>query len=285
MSRRSSTHAAVTEKRALHCARTVEIAEYLLAAGSRRQCARRQSSVDARAVPGPRGAGRGTAARRARRLVRHLHRGRAARCGSRRGRSSLGIAAMVRALLRHNPPIGVREPRYGGTPLDWCVHGSLHGWMKDTGDFATATALLLDAGETFEPAVLPTGRDDVDTVLRAYHRGPGPAGGNRRTMARCRRVASRRNRRVRRLARPAWHKWLSRRRETYRPSRRIVNLREHRLILRIVRLQSGEVRHVAVRPEQHIDARHHRDVVALATPTGVSICTITSMLSLIVSGN
>jgi Ankyrin repeat len=80
----------------------------------------------------------------------------------------LGNAPMVRALLRHDPAIGVREPSYDGTPLDWCLYGSVHGWMKDKGDFATTATLLLDAGERFKPAVLPTGRDDVDTVLRAH---------------------------------------------------------------------------------------------------------------------
>ena len=80
----------------------------------------------------------------------------------------LGNAEMVQALLRHDPPIGVREANYDATPLDWCVHGSLHGWMKDTGDFATTATLLLNAGERVEPAILPTGRDDVDSVLRAF---------------------------------------------------------------------------------------------------------------------
>ncbi len=83
----------------------------------------------------------------------------------------LGNAQMVRALLQHNPAIGIRETSYNGTPLDWCVHGSLHGWMKDKGDFATTAGLLLAAGERVEPAVLPTGRDDVDTVLRAFLTG------------------------------------------------------------------------------------------------------------------
>jgi hypothetical protein len=80
----------------------------------------------------------------------------------------LGNVQMVQALLQHNPPIGVRETSYNGTPLDWCVYGSLHGWRNDKGDFATTTRLLLDAGERFEPAALPTGREDVDIVLRAY---------------------------------------------------------------------------------------------------------------------
>ena len=79
-----------------------------------------------------------------------------------------GNAEMVRLLLRHDPPIGVRETSYGGTPLNWCVHGSLHGWGKDKGDFATTARLLLDAGERTDPADLPTGRADVDAVLRAH---------------------------------------------------------------------------------------------------------------------
>ena len=83
----------------------------------------------------------------------------------------LGNAEMVQALLRRDPPIGVREANYNATPLDWCVYGSLHGWMKDKGDFATTATLLLNAGERVEPATLPTGRDDVDSVLRAFLSG------------------------------------------------------------------------------------------------------------------
>jgi len=79
-----------------------------------------------------------------------------------------GNADMVRLLLRRDPPIGVRESSYGGTALDWCVYGSVQGWAKDSGDFATTAQLLLDAGERPDPADLPTGRDDVDAVLRAH---------------------------------------------------------------------------------------------------------------------
>jgi ankyrin repeat protein len=77
-------------------------------------------------------------------------------------------ADMVRLLLRYDPPIGVREASHGGTPLDWCVYGSVCGWAHDTGDFATTVRLLLDAGERPDPSDLPTGRDDVDAVLRAH---------------------------------------------------------------------------------------------------------------------
>ena len=79
-----------------------------------------------------------------------------------------GNSDIVRLLLRHDPPLGVRDVSYGGTPLDWCLYGSVHGWRKDDGDFATTARLLLDAGERLDPASLPTGRDDVDAVLRAH---------------------------------------------------------------------------------------------------------------------
>ena len=54
-----------------------------------------------------------------------------------------GNADMTRLLLRHDPPVGVRESNYGGTPLDWCVYGSVQGWAKDRGDFAITAQLLL----------------------------------------------------------------------------------------------------------------------------------------------
>jgi ankyrin repeat protein len=77
-----------------------------------------------------------------------------------------GNAAMTRALLAHPSPIGVPDPTYGGTPLGAALYGAIHGWHAKTGDFATTVRLLLEAGERADPSVLPTGRDDVDAVLR-----------------------------------------------------------------------------------------------------------------------
>jgi Ankyrin repeats (3 copies) len=77
-----------------------------------------------------------------------------------------GNASLVRRLLAHDPPINVRDARYGGTPLGQCLYGAVHGWQQ--GDFPTTVQLLLDAGERLDPARLPTGRDDVDAVLRAH---------------------------------------------------------------------------------------------------------------------
>jgi ankyrin repeat protein len=76
-----------------------------------------------------------------------------------------GNAAMLQALLPHNPPIGVRDPTYGGTPLGQCLYGSLHGWSRDTGDYVTCVQLLLAAGERVDSRWLPFPRADVHAVL------------------------------------------------------------------------------------------------------------------------
>lgn len=81
-----------------------------------------------------------------------------------------GNAELTRRLLAHNPPIGVRDPRYGGTLLGWCIHGALHGWRCRTGDFVTTARLLLDAGERVDPGSVPTGRADLDAALQGRGR-------------------------------------------------------------------------------------------------------------------
>lgn len=80
----------------------------------------------------------------------------------------LGHREMVALLLRHDPPIGERDATFHGTPLDWCVHGSVHGWACTRGAFPESVRLLIEAGEKPDPSLLPTGRDDVDVVLREY---------------------------------------------------------------------------------------------------------------------
>ncbi len=54
----------------------------------------------------------------------------------------------------------------GGTLLGQCLYGALHGWHCRSGDFAATVRLLLGAGERVDPTDVPTGRDDVDAVLR-----------------------------------------------------------------------------------------------------------------------
>ena len=80
----------------------------------------------------------------------------------------LGNAGMTRQLLQRNPPLNSPDRTYGGTLLQNCLYGALHGWESERGDFVTTVGLLLAAGERVDPTSLPTGRDDLDALLRAH---------------------------------------------------------------------------------------------------------------------
>lgn len=59
-----------------------------------------------------------------------------------------GSVACVRALLAYDAGralVAVRDPAYGGTPLGWCCHGSLH-CGNPSADHAAVARLLLEAG-------------------------------------------------------------------------------------------------------------------------------------------
>ena len=47
------------------------------------------------------------------------------------GRRFSASAGLVRILLQHDPPIGVRDAHYDSTPLGWCVHGATQGYAKE----------------------------------------------------------------------------------------------------------------------------------------------------------
>lgn len=84
-----------------------------------------------------------------------------------------GNATLVRHLLPLGWPIGARDPQYQGTLVGWCLHGSVCGWHRKTGDFAAALSALLEAGERPNADQRPVGRADVDAVLGPY-RTPSP---------------------------------------------------------------------------------------------------------------
>jgi ankyrin repeat protein len=79
-----------------------------------------------------------------------------------------GNAEMTRRLLQHDPPINTPDPRYGGTLLGNCLYGALHGWSCESSpcDYPATVKLLLAAGEQVRPQYVPTGLDDIDTLLR-----------------------------------------------------------------------------------------------------------------------
>ena len=77
-----------------------------------------------------------------------------------------GSPEVVGALLGHpagRALIGVRDGHYGGTPLDWCCHGSLHG--NTNHDHAGVARLLLDAGASPDIETKQASAA-VDAVLR-----------------------------------------------------------------------------------------------------------------------
>lgn len=78
-----------------------------------------------------------------------------------------GNAAMARRLLESAPQLDLKEATHGSTALGWAIYGSLHGWYRDSGDYASVVAALLDAGAA-APADAATvdASDAVKAVLR-----------------------------------------------------------------------------------------------------------------------
>ncbi len=74
-----------------------------------------------------------------------------------------GNLAMVEALLKHNAPVNVFENEHGGSPLAWALHGSLHSWEREKGDYAGVTTALLAAGADVPKPDHPI--EAVDEVL------------------------------------------------------------------------------------------------------------------------
>jgi len=77
------------------------------------------------------------------------------------GQTALHFAAwhgnleMVLELIAHNAPVNVFETQHGASPLAWALHGSLHGWDRDKGDYAGVTRALLAAGAAIPKAERP----------------------------------------------------------------------------------------------------------------------------------
>jgi ankyrin repeat protein len=87
-----------------------------------------------------------------------------------------GHVDTVKALLRRRAPVDFKDKRFGGTPLDW----ALHGWNERKTDAAAnhsypdVVALLVAAGAFVEPAWLS------DENVRAYPRMLSALKGKRR---------------------------------------------------------------------------------------------------------
>ena len=78
-----------------------------------------------------------------------------------------GNAAIARRLLEASPQIELRETTHGGTALDWAIHGSFHGWYRDSGDYASVVTALLDAGAKVpDDAAVARASEAVQRALR-----------------------------------------------------------------------------------------------------------------------
>jgi ankyrin repeat protein len=79
-----------------------------------------------------------------------------------------GNVDMVRELLRRSAPFDAVDEDYGGTPADWAVHASVHGWHPQTGDYAGVLDVLLEAGA--RPPMITADRKMSDAVRELLRR-------------------------------------------------------------------------------------------------------------------
>jgi hypothetical protein len=74
---------------------------------------------------------------------------------------------MAREILRYDPPLEFTDADFKSTPLGWAIHGSVHGWHWQTGDYATTVELLLNAGAKL-PERTDGGTEAVKEILRRH---------------------------------------------------------------------------------------------------------------------
>ncbi len=80
-----------------------------------------------------------------------------------------GNDAMVREVLRYDPPLEARDRDFGGTAMGWAIHGSMEPWPGISSDrYGEAVRVLLEAGAAFREEAFPVGHDDIDAALRAH---------------------------------------------------------------------------------------------------------------------
>jgi ankyrin repeat protein len=77
-----------------------------------------------------------------------------------------GFIDVITLLLQHNPPLTLTNS-YGGRPIDTAIYGAVHSWRRD-GDFPATVEALIKAGSEVPSNSVPSGNEDVDTVLRRY---------------------------------------------------------------------------------------------------------------------
>jgi ankyrin repeat protein len=78
-----------------------------------------------------------------------------------------GNTEMARTMVEHGASLELHDHDFDGTPLGWALHGSVHGWHRDAGDYAGVVDALLDAGAQ-PPSREAAARasDEIRAVLR-----------------------------------------------------------------------------------------------------------------------
>ena len=80
-----------------------------------------------------------------------------------------GDSNMARLLLDAGAPIDVTERSHNARPMGWACYGSLHGWYRDTGDYAGIVRSLIDAGTNPQSSMKDSDASPaVIAVMRNY---------------------------------------------------------------------------------------------------------------------
>lgn len=80
-----------------------------------------------------------------------------------------GNTTMTSEILCHQPPLETTDRDFNSTPLGWAMHGSEHGWHRDSGDYPGTVQALLLAGA--QPPTKVAGSLAVQEVLRRHAAG------------------------------------------------------------------------------------------------------------------
>ena len=78
-----------------------------------------------------------------------------------------GYADLAKLLLDHGASLIAEDDEFHGTPPGWFGHGA-QNCCEEGGDYAEVARVLIAAGAKIPAVDIPTGRPDVDAVLREY---------------------------------------------------------------------------------------------------------------------
>jgi len=78
-----------------------------------------------------------------------------------------GYADLAELLLDHGASLTAEDDEFHGTPPGWFGNGA-QNCCEEGGDYAEVARVLISAGATIPAVDIPTGRPDVDAVLREH---------------------------------------------------------------------------------------------------------------------